>query len=279
VTPYGGGSEGFVQNWRRHREWVDDRFYFGFGYGADTNGFGAQGPPRGEDAENPVTYPFTGFGGAVVDRQVSGERTYDINADGVSHYGLYPDWIEDLRRLAGDEIVADMERGPEAYLQMWERAAGIAPDACRDDVDDIAAARAKAVRKGMSAEETLLVLGQPSSRTGDTFTYCVEGGTTTVTFDDAGRATGMKHTKAPKAPKAREAGTAGATGRGSAAGDPPAAQPAAAVAAGHDHRAHVHGPLDLAAAAGREDQGALRILAALLFLTLSVTAVVRRRSR
>ncbi len=60
----------------------------------------------------------------TIDHQVSGERSYDINIDGVAHYGLYPDWIEDLRMLAGDQIVHDMGRGAEAYLQMWERADG-----------------------------------------------------------------------------------------------------------------------------------------------------------
>ena len=34
-------------------------------------------------------------------RQRSGERVYDINADGIAHYGLYPDWIEDLRMVGG----------------------------------------------------------------------------------------------------------------------------------------------------------------------------------
>jgi hypothetical protein len=43
----------------------------------------------------------------------------------MAHYGLYPDWVEDLRMIAGDEIVEEMARGAEAYLQMWERAEGI----------------------------------------------------------------------------------------------------------------------------------------------------------
>ena len=103
---------------------ADPRYLFGIGYGADANGLGAQGGPRVGAAKNPVTYPFTGLGGVVIDRQVSGSRVYDINVDGVAHYGLYPDWIEDLRMQAGDEIVDDLARGSEAYLQMWERAAG-----------------------------------------------------------------------------------------------------------------------------------------------------------
>ena len=69
-----------------------------------------------------MTYPFTTLGGVTVDQQVSGERVYDINKDGVAHYGLYPDWIQDLKMLAGQDIVKDMARGSEAYLQMWERA-------------------------------------------------------------------------------------------------------------------------------------------------------------
>ena len=137
VTPYAGDSTGFVHDWMQRRGWADDRYYFGLGYGSDVNGFGAQGGPRGADAPNPVTYPFQGFGGVTVGQQHSGTRIYDINVDGVAHYGLYPDWIEDLRRQAGDAIVDDLARGPEAYLQMWERAIGIAPDACRADVADL----------------------------------------------------------------------------------------------------------------------------------------------
>ena len=103
---------GFVEKWRRHLGWADPRYYFGFGYGADINGLGAQGDPRGADVPNPVTYPFHGLGGVTVRKQRSGERVYDINVDGVAQYGLYPDWIEDLRKVAGakdgDAIFEDM---------------------------------------------------------------------------------------------------------------------------------------------------------------------------
>lgn len=188
VTPYAGDSEGFVEDWREHKEWADDRFYFGFGYGADTNGFGAQGGPRGADAPNPVTYPFTGFGGTTIDQQRSGTRVYDINTDGVAHYGLYPDWIEDLRRLAGDEIIEDMARGAEAYLQMWERSIGVPPDACRDDIADLSPAKVRKLSKGMSPEDVLWKLGQPRSRNGASFKYCVtDERTATVRFTPAGR--------------------------------------------------------------------------------------------
>jgi hypothetical protein len=193
VTPYAGGSEGFVENWREHKEWADDRYYFGFGYGADTNGFGAQGGPRGADASNPVTYPFTGFGGTTIDQQHSGSRVYDINTDGVAHYGLYPDWIEDLRRQAGDEIVEDMARGSEAYLQMWERSIGVPPDACRADIANLTPARIRTLEKGMTPESVLWALGQPKSRIGARFQYCVtEERTATVRFSQEGRLKAFK---------------------------------------------------------------------------------------
>ena len=98
IAPYAGDSTGFVEKWRRHLEWADPRFYFGLGYGADMNGLGAQGDPRGADVPNPVTYPFRGYGGVTVEKQHAGQRVYDINVDGVAQYGLYPDWIQDLRR-------------------------------------------------------------------------------------------------------------------------------------------------------------------------------------
>ena len=125
VAPYAGDSDGFVAKWRRHLTWANPQDYWGIGFGADINGLGAQGDPRPDAATNPVTYPFTTLGGVTVEQQVSGQRTYDINSDGVSHYGLYPDWIQDLKMQAGPDIVTDLARGPEAYLQMWERAYGV----------------------------------------------------------------------------------------------------------------------------------------------------------
>ena len=195
VTPYAGSSKSFVEAWRQHRPWADDRYYFGFGYGADTNGFGSQGAPRGADAENPVTYPFEGFGGVTVEQQVSGTRTYDVNTDGVAHYGLYPDWIEDLRRQAGDAIVEDLARGPEAYLQMWERAIGIAPDSCRSDVPDLTRKQLKGLERGMSSEEVVRALGQPAARSDQTFTYCVEGSRRELRFTTDGQLAQRKPTR------------------------------------------------------------------------------------
>ncbi len=189
ITPYAGDSTGFVKKWERHLTWANPSTYWGFGFGADINGLGAQGDPRPNAAnDRPVTYPFTTLGGVTVDKQVSGQRVYDINKDGVAHYGLYPDWIQDLKMLAGEDIVKDMARGPEAYLQMWERAYGIKPNACTTASSrlspDVIASR---VRAGMSSWATLQAVGQPSRRLGTTFDYCSTGGAVRVEFDQAGR--------------------------------------------------------------------------------------------
>ncbi len=192
VTPYAGDSTGFVDKWEQHLDWADPRYYFGFGFGADINGLGAQGDPRGAGAPNPVTYPFTGLGEVLVHKQRSGERVYDINRDGVAHYGLYPDWVEDLRKLAGRRIVQDMARGPEAYLQMWERAVGVTTDGCREREARTPTAVFGDLRRGTSVRNVLLTAGQPHSRLGDEFGYCARrpNGATEriqVTFDDLGR--------------------------------------------------------------------------------------------
>jgi hypothetical protein len=130
IGPMAGSSQSFVDQWNHLRTHGYDDLnpgLFGLGKGADMNGFASQGGPRAPTPEAPaVSYPFQSFDGtATIHKQVSGQRTFDINADGVAHYGLYPDWVEDVRILGGPEIMEDLANGAEAYLQMWERATGL----------------------------------------------------------------------------------------------------------------------------------------------------------
>jgi microsomal dipeptidase-like Zn-dependent dipeptidase len=191
VTPYAGDSTKFVDAWRKTKPMADPRFYFGFGWGADMNGFGHQGNPRGANAPNPVTYPFKSFDGKqTIDKQRSGERVYDINVDGVAHYGLYPDWLEDLRKLAGNEIVNDMARGPEAYLQMWERADGVPAASCVQSRVKFLRTGFTRMRLGDTPEKLLRRAGQPASRPGRAWSYCSgrgDGGTVTPILDANGK--------------------------------------------------------------------------------------------
>ena len=175
VTPYAGNSKSFVEAWKKTKPKADPRYYFGFGYGADMNGLGSQGDPR--NGPNPVKYPFKSFDGEVtLERGKSGARLWDINADGVANYGLYPDWIEDLRMQAGDAIVNDMARGSEAYLQMWERSVGVrAAHKCRPSRGRLTAGGLSRVRLGLNPVAMLRRAGQPARRTGRVYRWCVRG--------------------------------------------------------------------------------------------------------
>ncbi|MCF6376052.1 hypothetical protein L2K70_00365 [Nocardioides KLBMP 9356] len=201
VAPYAGDSTGFVEKWRQHLGWTDERFYFGFGFGSDMNGFGAQGDPRGADAPAPVTYPFTGLNGVTVSRQRSGERVFDINRDGVAHYGMYADWVEDVQHVAGADgaaLGADLSRGAEAYLQTWERAWGIAPDSCRNPgLRKSVRAFTRAADEGLRAKALMQRVGQPWQRLGQEFTYCARKPGTkrvlmTVELSRAGKVVGVR---------------------------------------------------------------------------------------
>ena len=206
IAPYAGDSTGFVDKWRQHIAWADERFYWGMGFGADINGLGAQGDPRGTDVANKVTYPITGLGGVKLKKQRAGKRVYDINADGVAQYGLYPDWVADLTQVAGTSggsadgkaIFDDMGRGAEAYLQMWERAYGIAPDSCRNPDLRLSVSRVKQlISRGMSTTQVMRRVGQPYERLGDSYGVCATkaGGRTTlihIDFSELGLVHGVR---------------------------------------------------------------------------------------
>ncbi|ATL31071.1 discoidin domain-containing protein [Streptomyces formicae] len=96
------------------------KYKVGYGYGTDMNGLGGWPAPRGGDAPDPVKYPFRSTdGGSVIDKQTTGERTWDFNTDGAAHYGMVPDWIEDIRNVGGKDVVDDLFSGAESYLNTW----------------------------------------------------------------------------------------------------------------------------------------------------------------
>lgn len=165
VTPYAGDSSGFAAKWKADR--VMDRspdFPYFIGYGADMNGLGSQGPPRPGNEANPVVYPFVGGDGAVTfSRQVSGSHEFDINRDGVAHYGLIPDWLEDLRLVGGPRITRDLFKGAEGYLGMWERATGVPGPSCPS---------VRSIRLGARWRSVLRAVGQPWTRPGRAFRWC-----------------------------------------------------------------------------------------------------------
>ena len=106
---------------RRYRQLAD---HFGVPLGTDTGGFADLPGPRDDAAQRPLAYPFKSYEGDVsFDREVTGDRTFDLNADGVAHYGLVADLLADLQGTPGGKTAMhSLFRSAEAYLEMWERA-------------------------------------------------------------------------------------------------------------------------------------------------------------
>lgn len=113
------------------------------GYGADSNGLRTLPGPRGAGSV-PVKYPFTLFQGAgwgpqyaaagivplkVDQLAIPGGKAWDMNAEGMSHYGLVPDIVEEVRIEGGEEATTALYNSAEAYLQLWEQTQKSAADA------------------------------------------------------------------------------------------------------------------------------------------------------
>ena len=97
--------------------------YGSAGLGSDTGGFSTLPAPRDDASTSPLTYPFSSYRGDVVfGRQRSGERTFDLNTDGVAHYGLYADLLADMQQDGGGQALASLFDSAEAYLRMWQLA-------------------------------------------------------------------------------------------------------------------------------------------------------------
>jgi hypothetical protein len=118
-TGYPHDAAGFIGEWQEGSA-LRAQYDKGYGFGLDFNGVGSH--PAADSAPVDIAYPFTSAdGGTTIDRQVSGQRTFDINVDGFVHSGLAPDYLELLRQSGGgDAIVSDLMRGAESYLQTWE---------------------------------------------------------------------------------------------------------------------------------------------------------------
>lgn len=96
--------------------------------GTDVNGFAGGTRPRfgvGDDnVETPLRYPFPNelAGEPPLERLVSGDRTFDINVDGLAHVGLLPDLLAELRVLGATDVdLAPVMRSAQGYLDVWRR--------------------------------------------------------------------------------------------------------------------------------------------------------------
>jgi hypothetical protein len=175
VTPIASGSQSMVDDWKTLKPERNRKYYYGIGWGADFNGFHKLGAARKDNEANPVVYPFKSWDGKqTLSKLTTGEKTWDVNEHGVANYGLFPDWIEDIRKVAGDEIIKDFGRGAEAYLQMWERALGVPetrPVSSRSIYTTKGLFR---VKLGVTNEALLRSAGQPEARGAYVWRYGIQ---------------------------------------------------------------------------------------------------------
>ena len=174
ISPPAEPAAAFVATWKADKAVSDPRYHFGFGWGSDMNGLADQPGPA---AGTPISYPFTSYDGKVTFTQEQwGDRTFDLNSDGVANYGMYADWLHDLQAVGGNQLMADMFQGAEAYLETWERADGVPAMSCLPAQGFSASGLGRALRLGDTSEAALFRAGQPQSRPGRSYRYCVRAG-------------------------------------------------------------------------------------------------------
>ena len=165
------GTDSYVEEWQDYNP-RETPYESGWGFGADLGGLSNQ-PDKAKDGA--ITYPFKSYDGKVTfERQKTGERTFDFTKEGVAHFGLYADWLEDLRRVGGQDMADDMWQGAEAYLQMWERASGIESKGCFRRHGRLKASGRGQIRLGDDWQSLLERAGQPQQRN-RAWSWCVRG--------------------------------------------------------------------------------------------------------
>ena len=189
VTAPASPAAAFVTTEKADRAAKSSRYHFGFGYGSDMDGLAEQ---PGPSSDTPITYPFKSYDGKVTfDREQWGQRTFDLNQDGLANYGLYADWLRDVQQVGGSAVMHDMFQGAEGYLQMWERADGVPSSVCRSSRGALGPHGTRALVIGATSTTALFALGQPASRPGAAYRYCVDGAPgkkLAGVFDAGGRA-------------------------------------------------------------------------------------------
>lgn len=134
VTPYNGDAHSISNTISKYLDEVETTTYLaGVGFATDMSGLGIQAGPRNDATSNSLSYPFTTEFGLVVNKQQSGNRIFDLNYDGVAHYGMVADHLQDIREQAPSYIYDAVMNSAEAYLQVWERSeantSSVAPEA------------------------------------------------------------------------------------------------------------------------------------------------------
>ena len=80
-----------------------------------------------EKTGDQLQYPFTLPGFGTFDKQVTGQKTFDFNYDGLAHIGMMPDMLGDLLQIGlREQDLNPLMQSAEAYVTLWEKADFIA---------------------------------------------------------------------------------------------------------------------------------------------------------
>ena len=123
ATPMNRDANNVEDRISRYLDIVEQTTYLdGVSFATDMSGLAGQPGPRSDASINPLEYPFTTEFGMVVNKQQSGNRSFELNQDGIAHYGMVADHLQDIRENASNRVYEAIMNSTEAYLQMWERA-------------------------------------------------------------------------------------------------------------------------------------------------------------
>lgn len=137
MAPYNSSSSSLEWSIGQFIDLIEPTGYrVGVPFSTDMGGIGSQAYPRSDTDTNPLQYPFVTEAGIVIDKQQTGNRIFDLNNEGLAHYGMVADHIEDIRTHASSRIYESVMNSAEAYLEMWERSlANDSPKYSQDDQD------------------------------------------------------------------------------------------------------------------------------------------------
>ncbi len=83
---------------------------------------------NGQNPASQVSYPFTTRTGVSLGKSHSGNRDFDYNTEGMAHFGLLADFVQDLKNDGlSDRDLDPLFRSAEGYIRLWERAAASVP--------------------------------------------------------------------------------------------------------------------------------------------------------
>ncbi len=124
LTPMNSNPSNHARRIQKHTEEIEAYGYTaGLGFGSDIQGVTSQ---TNGDSGVTINYPFTSIDGTVTFTQpTTGNRRFDYAQEGVAHYGLFPEWLENLRQVdaqSDDKVMNTFMNSAETYIQMWERA-------------------------------------------------------------------------------------------------------------------------------------------------------------